>query len=68
MMIILMVDLQDLWKVQEDIKMKAIKVEFIIEEDEETEEFIKLILPSLKEEYKLKQMFWHSCEYFGEDN
>ena len=44
--------------------MKAIKVELIMEDNEDTEHFIIQVLPKLKEEHKIKQVYWGNCEYF----
>ena len=44
--------------------MKAIKVEFIMNDTDSTEQFITQVLPKLKEEYDMKQVHWNICEYF----
>ena len=44
--------------------MKAIKIELILENNVDAEHFITQILPKLKEEYKMKEVHWHNCEYF----
>ena len=44
--------------------MKAIKVELILNDTDDTEHFITQVLPKLKEEYKMKQVHWYVCEYF----
>ncbi len=44
--------------------MKAIKIEIIIEDNEDAEHFITQELPNIKEKYKFKQVFWNKCEYF----
>jgi len=44
--------------------MKAIKIELILEDTDDTEQFITQFLPKLKKEYKMKQVHWFICEYF----
>ncbi len=44
--------------------MKAIKVELVLEDNNEGEYFITQILPKLKEEHKMKQVHYHKIEYF----
>lgn len=44
--------------------MRAIKVEFLLEDNQDTEHFVTQILPKLKEVYKIKQVFYSSVEYF----
>ena len=45
--------------------MKAIKIEMIMDDNASTEHFITQILPKLKEEQDIKQVFWQKCEYSG---
>ena len=44
--------------------MKAIKIELILEDDIDANHFLTQVLPKLKEEYKMKQVHWQTCEYF----
>ena len=44
--------------------MKAIKVEFVMNDTDDTEHFISQVLPKLKKEYDMKQVHWNICEYF----
>lgn len=44
--------------------MKAIKVELVLEDNEDAKYFVTQILPKLREEHKMKQVNWCNCEYF----
>ena len=44
--------------------MKAIKVELILEDNEDTQYFIMNVLSELSKKYKFKQFVWNKVEYF----
>ena len=44
--------------------MKAIKVEFIMQDDLLTSKFLREELPELRVHHNLKQVHYHKCEYF----
>ena len=43
--------------------MEAIKIEMVLEE-KDAEYFITQVLPKLKEEHKMKQVFYLKVQYF----
>lgn len=44
--------------------MKAMKIEFIMEDNKDAEYFITQVLPEIKKKYGMKQVLYHSYEYF----
>jgi len=44
--------------------MKSIKIELVLEDNEDAKHFITEVLPKLKEEHKMKQVHYCNCEYF----
>lgn len=44
--------------------MEAVKIEIVMEDNIDAEYFITKILPKLKEEWKMKQVFYSKCNFF----